>query len=74
MIPSQYIYLDALPLTPTGKLDRKALPVPDEGRPALNTELIQPSTSLEKIIAETFLRQPDIKNGYRANGNAKGAR
>jgi len=54
MIPSVFVVRDYLPLTPTGKVDRKALPDPDNGRPELDTAYVAPSTAVEKALAEIW--------------------
>ncbi|HWI60217.1 MAG TPA: beta-ketoacyl synthase N-terminal-like domain-containing protein, partial [Symbiobacteriaceae bacterium] len=51
MIPSVYMAVDAMPLTPSGKVDRRALPEPDGLRPELAAAFVPPSTDLERTIA-----------------------
>ena len=48
MIPSAYVWLDALPLTANGKLDRRALPAPEAQSESSETEL--PSTIVEEVL------------------------
>jgi hypothetical protein len=55
MIPSGFVWLDAWPLTPNGKLDRKALPAPDSGAAAVSATPFQaPETPVEEIIADVW--------------------
>jgi len=54
MLPSVYVVLDALPLNPNGKVDRKALPVPGDVRASLGAEYTAPRTELEQRLAEIW--------------------
>ena len=51
MVPSAFVYLDAFPLTPNGKVDRKALPAPEYIRRALDPLYEAPRTEVESVIA-----------------------
>ncbi|WAC99100.1 non-ribosomal peptide synthetase [Streptomyces sp. NA13] len=55
MIPALYIPLDRLPLTPSGKVDRRALPQPDtQPEPTNTTEHTPPRTPTEHLLATTW--------------------
>ena len=53
MIPSAFLSLESLPLTPHGKVDRAALPAPDGRRPA-GERFVPPRTTLEKTLADVW--------------------
>ncbi|WP_417448666.1 amino acid adenylation domain-containing protein [Kibdelosporangium philippinense] len=49
LVPSVIVEIDELPLSPSGKLDRKALPAPE-----LTTVSVQPATPREEAVATLF--------------------
>jgi amino acid adenylation domain-containing protein len=61
MIPSAFVLLEALPLTPTGKLDRRALPDPGRSRPELDTPLVLPRTAVERKLARIWAEAFDLE-------------
>ncbi|MCP4937461.1 MAG: amino acid adenylation domain-containing protein, partial [bacterium] len=54
MIPSAFIFLETYPLTPNGKIDRKALPVPGRDQLADEQSFVAPSTDFEEVLAEVW--------------------
>jgi surfactin family lipopeptide synthetase A len=56
MIPSAFVVLDALPKTPNGKLDRKALPAPDADRSLLASDYIAPRSQAEEMLAGIWMQ------------------
>ena len=51
MVPGSYVFLDTLPLTSNGKVDRNLLPDPAVSRDTLDGEFIAPRTPVEEVIA-----------------------
>src|SRR5439155_19149626 len=54
MLPSLFVPLEAMPLTPNGKVDRKSLPALEQVRPALQENFVAPRTSTETMLAEIW--------------------
>ena len=68
MVPAAFVTLNSMPLTPNGKIDRRALPAPEAAGHARWTEVIAPRTPTEKLLTEIWadvlgLKQAEIGVG-----------
>ena len=52
MIPSMIVFLDSFALTPSGKVDHHALPIPEHTRADLTQAYVPPRTDLERQLAD----------------------
>ena len=50
MMPAIFIHLDAMPLTPNGKINRQALPQPDEMRPSADRAIVASRNATEQLL------------------------
>jgi amino acid adenylation domain-containing protein len=69
MVPAVFLPLESLPVSPSGKLNRRALPDPDDARPELAREFVAPSTPVQQAVAEIFsdvleLRQVGLNDDF----------
>ncbi|MEG4072283.1 amino acid adenylation domain-containing protein [Microcoleus sp. Pol14C2] len=67
MVPASFMFLEAMPLTPNGKVDFKALPAPETNNS--NADFIAPQTLEEQVLAEIWaevlgLKQVGINDNF----------
>jgi acyl-coenzyme A synthetase/AMP-(fatty) acid ligase/acyl carrier protein len=62
MLPSAVLRVDSMPLTPNGKVDRRALPAPDTASKGRVGELVSPRTSQEKTLAAIWSEVLRVEN------------
>jgi len=78
MVPSAWVLLDAMPLSPSGKVDRRRLPDPDLGEQAAAAagRFEAPRTALESLLASVFAEVLDLEeisihaNFFEVGGNS----
>lgn len=61
MVPSSFLVLEALPLTASGKVDRRALPAPEGIRPDIGAVYTAPRTPVEEVLAEMWARSLNVE-------------
>jgi amino acid adenylation domain-containing protein/non-ribosomal peptide synthase protein (TIGR01720 family) len=61
MVPTAFVFLDTMPLTPSGKLDRRSLPAPERIRSELEETYIAPQTIIEKELAAIWAQVLGLK-------------
>ncbi len=68
MVPTRFMFLDTMPLSPNGKVDRNALPTVVNQRPELAEMFVAPQTPLQRELCETWQQVLDIDRvGIRDN-------
>jgi len=73
MIPTRFVMLETMPLTPNGKVDRRALPMPVDVRPEVGSSYVAPRSEVEHDLVRIWsdvlgLLSPGIHDDFFALG------
>ncbi len=76
MVPSHFVLLESFPLTPNGKIDRKALPDPQQGTDGQARPVVAPRSNAEQDLAPVWEEVLKVKpigvtdNFFQLGGNS----
>ncbi len=76
MVPAAFVFMDALPLNPNGKVDRKALPAPELTRDEAEANYVAPRTPVEEFLAQKWAETLGVQrvgvhdNFFELGGNS----
>jgi acyl-coenzyme A synthetase/AMP-(fatty) acid ligase len=76
MIPAVFVPVESLPLTPSGKVDRNALPAPGRTRPETTHPFVKVRTPVEEVLAQQWAHALDLgeigveDNFFELGGNS----
>jgi amino acid adenylation domain-containing protein len=61
MVPTAFVVLGEMPLTPNGKVNRAALPAPDSARPDSGAQPSAPRTPVEEVLAGIWAKVLELE-------------
>jgi SAM-dependent methyltransferase/acyl carrier protein len=64
MVPSALVVMEAFPLTPNGKVDRRALPAPEPARLGSEAACVEPRTATEQRLAAIWAEVLRLESVY----------
>ena len=73
MVPAGFVFLEQFPLSPNGKINRRALPAPDRLRPELDEDYVAPAGPVQELLCAIWseglgLDRVGVRDGFVALG------
>jgi amino acid adenylation domain-containing protein len=69
MVPQSFVVMDDMPRTPSGKIDRRALPAPARSRPPLGEPFVAAADGVEEVLSQLFQQVLGFDEALGANDN-----